>query len=133
VLSLLNDTQACRQREHGYWQRWQRLDKNTGPVGLQGIPASENPIVMKGQNVKDFALRSKRPWPEIISDAQETTTTSNFLPPFAPICPGDAMLQHFRKVRKDLIKHFALTQQVREINPTGEPRRMNIERISTAV
>jgi hypothetical protein len=102
-------------------------------VGLQGIPASENPIVMKGQNVKDFALRSKRPWPEIISDAQETTTTSNFLPPFAPICPGDAMLQHFRKVRKDLIKHFALTQQVREINPTGEPRRLNIQRKSTAV
>jgi hypothetical protein len=78
-------------------------------------------------------MRIKRRWSEIVSDAQETSKTSDVVPSSAPTRTGDAILQHFRKVRKDCIKFFALTQQVKEMKPTGEPRRLDLERVATAL
>jgi hypothetical protein len=97
------------------------------------VRASENPIVGNGQTATDFSMRIKRRWSEIVSDAQETSKTSDVVPSSAPTRTGDAILQHFRKVRKDCIKFFALTQQVKEMKPTGEPRRLDLERVATAL
>jgi hypothetical protein len=96
------------------------------------IRASENPIVGNGQTAKDFALSIKRRWSDINSDSQESAKTSDLLPPFARTRTGDAILQHFRKVRNDCNKFFALTQQVKEMKPTGEPRAADFDRIATA-
>jgi hypothetical protein len=95
--------------------------------------ASENPIVGNGQTATDFAMSIKHRWCDLISDARETSKTSEVVPPSAPTRTGDAILQHFRKVRKDCIKFFALTQQVNAMKPTGEPHRVEFERISTAL
>jgi hypothetical protein len=97
------------------------------------IRASENPIVGNGQTATDFAKRIKCRWSDIISDAEETSKTSDVVPSSAPTRTGEAILQHFRKVRKDCIKFFALNQQVKEMKPTGEPRRVDFERIATAL
>jgi hypothetical protein len=97
------------------------------------IGASENPIVGNGQTAKEFALSIKRRWSDIISDSQESGKTSDLLPPYAPTRIGDGILQHFRKVSKDCIKCFALTQQVKEMKPTGEPRAADFDRIAIAL
>jgi hypothetical protein len=97
------------------------------------IPVSENPLVGNGQTATVFALSIKRRWSDIISDSQESVKTSYLLPPFAPTRTGDAILQHFRKVRKDCIKFFALTQQVKEMKSTGETRAADFDRIATAL
>jgi hypothetical protein len=78
-------------------------------------------------------LSIKRRWSDIISDSQESAKTSNLLPPFAPTRIGDGILQHFRKVRKDCIQFFALTQQVKEMKPTGKPRAADFDRIAKAL
>jgi hypothetical protein len=78
------------------------MDRNREPVGLQGVfRASENLFVGNGQTAKDFAMRIKRHWSDFYSEAQETSMTSELLPPSALIHIGDAILQHFRVVRKD--------------------------------
>jgi hypothetical protein len=94
------------------------------------FPAPEKPIVANGQTTKGFVLRSKRRWSDSISDARKTSMTSNFLPPTAPTRTGDAILQHFRKVRKDCIKVFALIHRVKEAKPTWEQGRVNFEHIA---
>jgi hypothetical protein len=78
-------------------------------------------------------MRIKRRCSSILSDVQETSKTSDVVPPSALTRTGDVILQHFRQVRKDRIKFFALTQQVKEMKPTGEPRRADLERIATAL
>jgi hypothetical protein len=108
-----NDSRACRSA------RAEVLAKDKTKIeGLWArkacIAASENPIVGNGQTAKDFALWSKGRWSDLISDDHETSLTSNFLPPSAPTCTGDAILQHFCKVHNDCVKLFALTQQVKK-------------------